>query len=239
MRLFLRRVVFFIGYLLHRNHDSKVIYYHDVSKKYTDMGTEYGLMCKHIDTVRKSGYQIVPEITSHFNQVMFCFDDGWAGIYEYKEELIKQGIYPTIFIAVDLIGKEGYLNETQIKELRTFGFRFQAHTWSHQDLTTFDEKGLEHELKDSKEQLEEMFGHPFNSICFPMGRFSNKVKEKSMESGYVKLFTSLPGAYYDLDKVNLVCRNCAQNSSPNEFKWMLNGTSMIFRRKLIKQHYQK
>lgn len=225
-----------MGYLFHHNHDSKVIYYHDVSKKYTDMGTDHDLMCKHFDIVRESGYQIVPEITSRKHQVMICFDDGWAGIYDYKEVFIKQQIITTVFIAVDLIGNDGYLNETQIMELKNLGFRFQAHTWSHQDLTTFDYDGLEHELKDSKVQLEKIFGNPFNAICFPMGRFSEKVKEKSMVFGYDQLFSSLPGGYYDLESKNLICRNCAQNVSAREFNWMLNGKSFIFRRKLMKQH---
>lgn len=224
--------------MFHHNHDSKVIYYHDVSNKYTNMGTDYELMCMHFNIVRNSGYQIVPEIKTHKHQLMFCFDDGWAGIYDYKEEFLKQQIFPTIFIAVDLIGKNGYLTESQILELKQLGFRFQAHTWSHQDLTTFDDNGLEHELKDSKVQLEKIFGYPFNAICFPMGRFSEKVKEKSMVYGYDQLFSSLPGGYYDLESKNLICRNCAQNSTAREFKWMLNGRSLVFKRKLMNQHIQ-
>lgn len=239
MRLLLRKIVFFLGYLFHHNHRSKVVYYHDVSKMFTDMGTDFSLMKKHIDIIRHEGYKIVPEINESNHQVMICFDDGWAGIYEYKDELVIMQIFPTVFIAVDLIGKEGYLTEKQIKELEYLGFRFMAHTWSHEDLTTFDEAGLRHELKESKEWLEKNFGHPFDAICFPMGRFSDIIKEKCIESGYTKLFSSLPGGYYDMKDESLICRNCAQNVSPHEFRWMLNGTSELFRRKLKKQHIAK
>lgn len=239
MRLLLRKLILFLGFLFQHNHKSKVIYYHDVSKRFTDMGTDFSLMQKHFDVIRQCGFKIVPSITEFKHQVMICFDDGWAGIYDYKDELIRQQIFPTIFIAVDLIGKDGYLTERQIRELASMGFRFQAHTWSHQDLTTFDEKGLEHELKDSKRWLEEMFNHSFEAICFPMGRFSSSVKSKSLEFGYTDLYTSLPGGYFDMKGDKLICRNCAQNSSPNELKWMLNGISWIFKRKLYRQHYQK
>ena len=240
MRFFLRRIVFLLGCVLHHNHDSKVIYYHDVSKKYTEMGTDYGLMLKHIDIVRKLGYHIVPEISARKRQVMFCFDDGWAGIYDYKDEFVRMGIFPTIFIAVDLIGREGYLTEPQIKDLYSARFRFGAHTWSHRDLTSLTEVGgVEHELLDSKAELEKTFSHPFEAICFPMGRFSDMVVEKSSEYGYRQLFTSLPGGFYDLARKNLITRNCAQNVSPAEFRWMLNGTSLLFRRKLVRQHFEK
>lgn len=235
----IRKSIFYVGYISHYNHDSKVIYYHDVGKKYTDMGTDYALMQKHFDVIRQCGYKIVPEISESEYQVMICFDDGWAGIYDYKDELIRQQIFPTIFIAVDLIGKNGYLTERQIRELASMGFRFQAHTWSHQDLTTFDDGGLEHELKESKDRLEEMFSHSFYAICFPMGRFSSSVKRKSLDCGYTELYTSLPGGYFDMKGNEMICRNCAQNSSPSELKWMLNGTSWTFKRKLYRQHYQK
>lgn len=239
MRLLLRKIVFLLGYIFHHNHRSKVIYYHDVGKKFTEIGTDFQVMKKHFDIIRSQGYDIVPEINEAEYQVMICFDDGWAGIYDYKEEFVKSQIFPTIFIAVDLIGKDGYLTEKQIKELETIGFRFQAHTWSHQDLTTFDDRGLEHELKESKDRLEDMFNHSFEAICFPMGRFSSLVKSKSLEFGYTDLYTSLHGGYSDLKGEKLICRNCAQNSSPSELKWMLNGTSWIFKRKLYRQHYQK
>lgn len=239
MRLLLRRIVFFLGYMFHNNNRSKVIYYHDVSKKFTDMGTDFELMKKHFNIIIRNGYEIVPQIIQPKRQVMICFDDGWAGIYEYREEFVQRHIFPTIFIAVDLIDKDGYLTKKQIKELERIGFRFMAHTWSHEDLTTFSETGLDHELRESKECLEKEFGHPFDAICYPMGRFSKMVKEKSMECGYTQLYTSLPGGYFDMQKDNLICRNCAQNVSLNEFKWMLNGTSLLFRHKLMKQHFEK
>lgn len=239
MRLLLRKLILFLGFLFQHNHKSKVIYYHDVSKRFTDMGTDFSLMQRHFDIIRQSGYKIVPTITESEYQAMICFDDGWAGIYDYKDELVRQQIFPTIFIAVDLIGKAGYLTHDQIKELYGLGFRFQAHTWSHQDLTKFGDKELEHELKDSKRLLEDTFNHSFEAICFPMGRFSSVVKSKSLEFGYTDLYTSLPGGYYDMKDDKLICRNCAQNSSPSELKWMLNGTSWIFKRKLYKQHYLK
>ena len=239
MRLLLRKLILFLGFLFHHNHRSKVFYYHDVSKCFTDMGTDLDLMQKHFEAIQQCGYKIVPTISEAKYQVMICFDDGWAGIYDVKDEFVNLKIFPTIFIAVDLIGKDGYLTIEQIKELKSLGFLFMAHTWSHQDLTTFNDKGLEHELLDSKLELEKVFGHSFDDICFPMGRFSNKVKEKSLAAGYKKLFSSLPGGYFDLELDNLICRNCAQNASPREFNWMLNGTSWIFMRKLYKQHYQK
>lgn len=235
MKSILKKILFFLAYVLHPNKNSKVVYYHDVSKKYTDMGTDINLIKRHLNVIQKSGFDIVPSINAKQSQVMICFDDGWAGLYDYKDFFVQQNIKPTVFIAVDLIGKRGYLTIEQIKDLLSVGFRFEGHTWSHEDLTFYTEKELEHQLKDSKQFLEQEFNLPFDAICYPKGRFSNKIVELCNRYGYTKQFTSIPGGYYDMVSKGYICRNCAQFSTPRELKWMLMGTSYIFRKKLIRQ----
>ena len=239
LKVFLKSFIFFLVYLFHRNCDSKVIYYHDVGRKYTDMGTELKLMRRHFSIVRASGYSFVPSVNQPKGQVMVCFDDGWKGIYDNKDFFIQEKVVPTIFIAVSLIGQEGYLTVEQIKELESLGFLFECHAWSHYDLSSYSEEELEHELKDSKEWLENTFGHPFNDICYPQGRFSDTVRSLCRRYGFSRQFSSLSGGYYDLKEKGLVCRNCAQFSSPSEFRWMLNSTSVFYRNRLMKQHYQQ
>lgn len=236
MRCFLKQLIFFLAFLFNRNKDSKVVYYHDVSKKYTEMGTDITLMKKHVDQICQSGYKIVSKIDKREGQVMICFDDGWAGIYEHKDFFVEQEIKPTIFIAVELIGKDGFLSVEQIKELESIGFQFECHTWSHKSLPQYSDEGLEHELKDSRYELERIFGHPFTAICYPQGRFSKHIHDLCKEYGYERQYSSLHGGFYDLEKKGVICRVCAQFSSPTELKWMLNGTSRLFRSRLIKQH---
>lgn len=236
MKGIIKEAIYFGAYIYHRNNDSKVVYYHDVSTNYTTMGTNLDLMKTHFEIVRQSGYTIVPNITKRQNQVMVCFDDGWAGIYDNKDFFIDHNIVPTIFIAVDLIGADGYMTVGQIRELQALGFQFECHTWSHQSLTLFDDDILKHELKDSKEELERLFGHPFTAICYPQGRFSMHIHNLCERYGYTRQFSSVAGGYYDMEDKGLICRMCAQFASPREFKWMLNSTSSFFRNRLIKQH---
>lgn len=200
------------------------------------MGTPMDLLKRHFEIVRESHYEFVPEINKHEGQVMVCFDDGWAGIYDHKDFFVSQNIYPTVFIAVDLIGSKKHLTVEQIMELYKLGFRFEAHTWSHKSLDTFNYEELVHELKDSKEELERIFHQPFNAICYPQGHFTHKVHDLCQKIGYKKQYSSINGAYDDLEDKGIICRNCNQYSSPREFKWMLNGTSHIFRQRLLKLH---
>lgn len=223
----------------HRNHKSKIIYYHDVGEKYTDMGTDWDTIRMHLEIVKKYGYKLVDNITERYGQIMICFDDGWAGIYEVKSFFSEIGVFPTIFIAVDLIGKPGYLTLEEIKEMQDVGFHFEGHSWSHRDLTTFDEKELEHEIIDSKKELSKMLGKEIEAICFPQGRFSDNVLRCCVNAGYSKLYSSITGGYFDLlEKKGIICRNLVQSVSNKEFSYMLNATSMFFVKRSIRLHFQ-
>lgn len=235
MKTIFKKIIYLLAYLFNHNYDSKIVYYHDVGTKYTNMGTDMMLFLKHIDIINKCGYKIVPAINARQGQVMLCFDDGWKGLYDHKNIFIQNNLTPTVFIAVDLIGKDGYMTKQQIIELQDAGFKFECHTWSHKNLTKFTDQELIHELKDSKEKLEQQFEHPITSICYPQGRFSKHIHKLCKEYGFEKQYSSICGGYYDLEDKELICRNCAQYLTPHEFKWMLNSTSHFFRSRFIKQ----
>lgn len=233
-----RCALFFAASIINRNRFSKVLYYHDVGCKYTDMGTPFEIIKKHISTIRKHHYDIVSKITQREDQIMIAFDDGWAGIYDFCDYFVKENIFPTIFIAIDLIGKVGYLNVDQIKEMSKKGFIFECHTWSHYDLTTYSAKELEHELKDSKLELMKCYGASFDSICFPQGRFSDLVIKKSLEAGYNKLYSSISGYYYELINQGIICRNLVQSISPKTLGYLLEGGSKLMSKRNLSQHYE-
>lgn len=235
----IKNLIYLSSYCFNRNTDSKVVYYHDVDRKYTDMGIDYDDFVGHIKVLRKAGFEFVPRITEPQKQLRMCFDDGWAGIYDHRQLFVDEKIVPTIFIAVDLIGKEGYMTEDQIKELINLGFIFESHTWSHRDLTEFTEKQLEHELEDAKNELNRLFGLPFDELCFPLGRFSDLIYNKSIEAGYKLLYTSVDGGgFFDFIDQKLVCRNFMQSVSPRFVKYYIMGFSKLLFNRAISQHFE-
>lgn len=229
--------IYLIAFLFSKNRKSKIIYYHDISNMYTYMGTDFDLFKTHINIIRKEKFDIVKKISTKNNQIMICFDDGWAGIYDVKDYFISEKIFPTIFIALDLIGKEGYLNISQIIELQELGFIFESHAWSHINLTLHNDDELKKELLDSRIKLSEILNKNVDSICFPQGYFSSNVLQKSNEYGYKYLYTSLSGGYYDLiEKKNIICRNLVQFSTPLFFKLQLYTSPKYIQKRNIRIH---
>ena len=239
IKRYIKRCFLLFGYLFHRNSLSKIIFYHDVGLLYTDMGTPLHMIDRHIEEIVKQHFRVVNCISETNNQIMICFDDGWKGIYEAKEYFIRKKIFPTVFIAVELIGSEGHLTIEQILELKNSGFLFQAHSWSHNDLTKYNREGLKHELVDSKKYLEEILGEEIDSLCFPEGRFSNGVIEEAKRAGYLKLFSSISGAYHDRLADGYICRNLVQDLSSKEVKYVIKGHSSLMYKRNFEQHFQK
>lgn len=137
-------------YITHsKGRGSKIIYYHDLFDKlqhraYTDMATHVEIFKEHLHVISDCGFEIVSGLEKPEGQVLIAFDDGWKGIYDFKDCLAKNRIFPTVSLAVGLVGLDGYLNKEQIKELFFLGFKFASHSWTHQSMTLFNnnEKAL-------------------------------------------------------------------------------------------------
>ena len=185
----LKKNLLFLGSLLLHSKDSKIIFYHDVfdQKQNTDMGTPLELFKQHLTTVEKSGFEIVSKISQTQKQIQITFDDGFRGLWECRKFFYQQNWKPTVFIAVDLIGQDGYLSRNEILELQEQGFIFQSHGWKHQVLTDFHGQDLIHEIADSKQYLSKLLNKDVDELCFPVGFFSEEILKCCSEAGYRKL----------------------------------------------------
>jgi len=229
-----------LGAQLYRNKKSKLLYYHDVygDVKYTSMGISLELFERHLEVIRKAGYSIVPRIENPDSEVALLFDDGFHGIYDVKRSFYDEGLCPTVFLAVSLIGQSGYLNVDEILELQQHGFIFESHGWSHSDMTRFDDLELKRELVESRQYLSELLGKNVRELCLPIGYYSNHLIEKAFEAGYDTIYSSVPG-YYD-DKVEgMRPRNLVQYASPHEVRLILQGGNTILRNHYKKLHKRK
>lgn len=238
----LKSVLLKCSYWLNQDVSSKIIFYHDVYDQiqYTNMGTSLELFKKHIEVIENNFFMITSNIDKPFRQLQICFDDGFRGIWDTREYFLHKKIYPTVFLAVDLIGEKNYLNKQEIIELQHLGFKFQSHSWSHRNLTQYGNDKLTHELKDSKNFLSDLLGTEVDEICFPIGFYSDKIYVKCLECGYKRMYTSIPGNYYnDFLAEGLLCRILLQNLSPQMVKYVLNGALNPFKFHYLRKYYMK
>ena len=237
--------------LLCRDDGPKIVYYHDIGNANTLMGTPMERFRAHVGMTKLEGWTFTANVPSRNRELMICFDDGFRGVLDARDFIVSEHLRPTVFIAVDLVGRPGYLTWDEILDLQEDGFIFQSHTWSHQTLagdmireSPIEERTdawFDRELRRSREVLSDRLGHAIDSLCFPAGHFSDEVIRRAGEAGYRYLFASFPGKMpdrkFDSDGVIIVPRFLVQNSSNHDMKSILNGGMNPFKQHYIKQHF--
>ena len=220
MRRLVREAIIGLSALVLRDDSAKVVFYHDVGRKWTPMGTDAETFWKHWKCLRSTD--------------VVCFDDGFRGIWDEREEFSRvERVEKIVFLAVGLVGRPGYLTWDEIVELQDkYGFKFQCHTWSHQTLAGpwNDEEPVpddgrteawyKHELVDSKAEMERRLGRRVTALCFPVGHFSEDVVSRCRAAGYDKVYASYPG---NLSDGYVQPRCLVQDISPRAFRGVLAG----------------
>lgn len=232
MKRWFKTLILWLNALLKRDASPKGIFYHDVSQKYTPMGTVLNVFWAHMTLLRPGD--------------LVCFDDGFRGLWDERDTFKARKIYPKVFLAVNLVGQPNYLTWAEILTLQNdYGFDFQCHTWSHQTLTGpyNDEVAVpiegrtdawfERELIESKRELEIRLDKSISELCFPVGYFSNKTVERCKQAGYQRVWASYPGNLFD-DYVQPRC--LCQDLSAFEVKCVLNGGMNPLADRYLKMH---
>lgn len=139
--------------------------------------------------------------------VAITFDDGYRDAYDYAFSILDEYSLPaTLFLTIGLIDDDPRvvdrlrllrncshdeihsLDWSQISEMRTAGFEFGAHTYSHPNLMRLDPAELDAELRRPKEVIEEHLREPITMLAYPFGKprrhFSGDTVGAAGEAGY-------------------------------------------------------
>ena len=227
---FIRIVIIRFTSLFYTGKKSKVIFYHDIhaDKQYTVMSTPIELFKRHIQIIRENGYEIVSEITENYGQIEICFDDGFLGLYDNIELIKKLNVPIHLFVISSFSSKKNYINTEQLIALNNLSqIIISSHTHTHQVLNLISEKSIIEEFEKSKNTLEKLLKTEVNSICFPEGKFSEKVIELANKLAYKKQYSSIPGFYHVKDCLPVIQRSLVQFASENEFLAILKGGDHI------------
>jgi peptidoglycan/xylan/chitin deacetylase (PgdA/CDA1 family) len=237
---FIRMSIIRLASLFCDSKKSKVIFYHDIhaENKYTNMSTPIELFKEHIQIIRDSGYEIVSKINKPTGQIKISFDDGFLGIYKNINVIKELDIPLQLFIITSNLETTNYITKSQLLELDSLSqITISSHTHKHSILTKISESEIEIELETSKKLLEDILNKQINSLCFPEGKFSNKVIEIAKKIGYSNLYASIPGFYFDQFSVGVIKRSLVQFASKGEFNAIIKGGDHILSKWYQIKHY--
>lgn len=119
--------------------------------------------------------------------VLITFDDGFKDQYRNAFPVLKRlGLKSTFFIVTQAHGQQGgALTQDMIKELDETGLvTIGSHTRNHAFLTRISKQKRIEEIVRSKQDLEQLLGHPVTSFAYPYGAISPAILDEVKQAGY-------------------------------------------------------
>jgi peptidoglycan/xylan/chitin deacetylase (PgdA/CDA1 family) len=140
--------------------------------------------------------------------VQITFDDGEQSQYHNALPLLAEyGFKATYFVTPGLIGTAAkFLGWGDLRALQAAGHAVQSHGWSHKFLTFCSETELAHELRASKQSLENNLGNAVEEISVPGGRWNRQVVHACAAAGYRRVYVSDPWVEADIGGVEVIGR---------------------------------
>lgn len=127
--------------------------------------------------------------------VWVTFDDGYLNNYTEGFPILKKlELKATINYITSKLGSDNYFNLDQMKEMNESEWvDIESHTVSHLDLNTLEDTMIESELADAKKWLDTELNQDTMLLCYPAGRYDDRVINYAKTTGYKMAVTTEPG----------------------------------------------
>ncbi|MGY3765874.1 polysaccharide deacetylase family protein [Vagococcus vulneris] len=127
--------------------------------------------------------------------VWVTLDDGYLNNFTDGFPVLKElSQNATINYITSKMGSSNYFNVDQMKEMKNSDLiDIESHTVSHLDLNTLSEEQIRTELTDSKNYLNKELDQETMMLCYPAGRYDERVQKIAAETGYKLALTTEPG----------------------------------------------
>jgi peptidoglycan/xylan/chitin deacetylase (PgdA/CDA1 family) len=136
------------------------------------------------------------------------FDDGGVSYYtRAADRLEARGWRGHCFVSTDFVGRSGFLDAAQIRELDARGHVIGSHSASHParfSACPFEQ--MVREWRDSRARLEDLVGHAVHVASVPGGYFSAAVARAAAEAGLTVLFNSEPVTAIRVGEMTIIGR---------------------------------
>ena len=191
-----------------------VLMYHSISDDeehdlhpYYRINTTPAIFAEHMGFLKENGYTVIdltdlghclatgPTIKKF---VAITFDDGYDDFHANAFPILQEHHFtPTVFLPTAFIGnnKERFpgrkhLTWDQVSWLSDRGINFGSHTATHPSLTALKTEEVEHEIRTSKEIIEEKLGQAIHTFSYPFKfpdantQFKAMLRELLKRNGY-------------------------------------------------------
>ncbi len=134
---------------------------------------------KNINFIDPKDFKTNFKLKKKEKTILLTIDDAFTSFYEEAWPYLKKNEIPFIlFVSTQSIGKHGYMNWDQIKEVEKEKFAIIGnHSHSHEYLIGYEFKDFKSDIDKSIKIFEENIGYNPKFFSYPFGEYSLKQKE--------------------------------------------------------------
>ena len=141
---------------------------------------------KQIEIIKRNNFEFFDpkNFSEEFNKVktekkiLITIDDAFLSFYENAWPFLKENQIPFIlFTSTDFIGKKGYMNIDQLREVEKESFAYLGnHSHMHEYMVTFDFNKFTNDIDRSIEIFNDLFNYNPIFFSYPFGEYSLEQK---------------------------------------------------------------
>ena len=175
---------------------------------YPSTNIQMDIFKKHIKIIQDSGYNFLnPKLISEIffkekkeKKFLLTIDDGYSSFYNNAWPYLKQNKIPfLIFISTEAVGKKGYMNWSQIKEIESYDFvSIGNHSHSHDYLVNFTFDKFKYDIEQSIKIFEDNLGYNPIFFSYPFGEWD--LNQKNMIKEHFEFAFGQHSGVIDLNK---------------------------------------
>jgi peptidoglycan/xylan/chitin deacetylase (PgdA/CDA1 family) len=192
----------------------RILFYHRVADDRDELAVPPRRFREQMSYLASAGFEVldvvqvadtlargeVPQRT-----IGLSFDDGYLDVAENALPVLTQlGFGATVFVATRVTdGRASFqwyrrqpplLTWDEIVELDGEGtLQFEAHTLTHPNLLTLDDRSAAEEIIDCRHELETRLGRPVAAFSYPAGLFDERERGLVVQAGYRYAVSCRPG----------------------------------------------
>ncbi len=185
-----------------------IMYHRFNEDRYPSTNIDMKIFKKHIEKIKLEKLNFINpyDFEKNFDsikkqkKILLTIDDAFSSFYEHAWPYLKQEKIPFIlFVSTEAIGKYGYMNWSQIKEVEKEDFAFIGnHSHSHEYLIEYSFDKFKNDIDTSIKLFNENLGYNPIYFSYPFGEYS--LNQKKYISNKFKFAFGQNSGVIDLNK---------------------------------------
>ena len=161
-----------------------IMYHRFEENKYPSTNIKIDIFKKQLELIDKNNIEYYDPIKfdkeyndpKNNHKVLITIDDAFLSFYENAWPILKKKRIPFIlFVSTEPVGKSGYMNWEQIKEISSYDFAYIGnHSHTHEYLLNFSHTEFEKDIKNSIKIFKDKLGYNPIFFSYPFGEYNLK-----------------------------------------------------------------